>query len=110
MLRSAFSQKPAYEFFLGRRQQGQRKVPLHFWHVHVELSNLVVRSVPEDARYLSKNGSESHSFFVQPIIALAWPGRKVWEGGRKLSQQITVGAAVPAALSRPTQVPLQKLP
>jgi hypothetical protein len=54
--------------------------------MHVELSNLVVRSLPEAARYLSKNGSESHSFFVQPIIALAWPAAKFCEGGRKLPQ------------------------
>src|ERR1700730_8405718 len=85
MLRSAFSQKPVYEFFLGRRQQGQRKVPLHFRHVHVELSNVVVRSLPEDARYLSENGSESHSFFGQPIFALAWPGRKVLRRRAKIA-------------------------
>jgi hypothetical protein len=35
---------------------------------------------------------------------------KFCEGGRKLPLQITVVAALPAALSRLTRAPLQKLP
>jgi len=61
--------------------------------VHVELSNLVIRSLLEDANYLSKNGSESHSFFGQPIFALAWLGRKVLRRQAKIAAANNCGGS-----------------